>query len=150
MGLLPAFCGRQALQLCTEGIAGASVLQEWRENASQPGKNCRAAWMYSSQIHIRVREGKALFHRRKTLTGEMFTGHRINAHKYTCFVYYMGKCIPNVDEQKVNYSQFVKNRLKYCYICGKIGVLLRKVQMSVRKMKFFQGHPAKGKQRQCL
>ena len=106
--------------------------------------------MYSSQIHIRVREGEVHFRGRKTQTGEMFTGHRINAHKYSCFVYYMGKRIPNVDEQKVNYNQFVKNGLKYCYICGKIEVLFWKVQMSVRKMKFFQGHPAKEKQRQCL
>ena len=106
--------------------------------------------MYSSQIHIRVREGKAHFRRRKTLTGEMFTRHRINAHKYSRFVYYMVECIPNVDKQKVKYNQFVKNGLKYCYICGKIEMLFRKVQMSVRKMKFFQGHPAKGKQGQCL
>lgn len=84
------------------------------------------------------------------MTEKMLEEHRINAHKYSCFVYYMGECIPNVDEQKVNYNQFVKNGLKYCYICGKIGVLFRKVQMSVRKMKFFQGHPAKEKQRQYL
>lgn len=49
----------------------------------------------------------------------------------------MGERIPNVDEQKVKYNQFVKNGLKYCYICGKIEMLFRKVQMSVRKMKFF-------------
>ena len=84
------------------------------------------------------------------MTEKMLEEHWINAHKYSCFVYYMGECIPNVDEQKVNYSQFVKNGLKYCYICGKIGVLFRKVQMSMRKMNFFQGHPAKEKQRQRL
>ena len=71
------------------------------------------------------------------MTEKMLEEHRINAHKYSCFVYYMGECIPNVDEQKVNYNQFVKNGLKYCYICGKIGVLFRKVQMSVRKNEIF-------------
>lgn len=84
------------------------------------------------------------------MTEKMLEEHWINAHKYSCFVYYMVECIPNVDEQKVKYNQFVKNGLKYCYICGKIEMLFRKVQMSVRKMNFFQGHPAKGKQRQCL
>lgn len=71
------------------------------------------------------------------MTEKMLEEHWINAHKYSCFVYYMGECIPNVDEQKVNYNQFVKNGLKYCYICGKIGVLFRKVQMSVRKNEIF-------------
>lgn len=106
--------------------------------------------MYSSQIHIRVREGKVHFRGRKTLTGRILSRHRINAHKYSRFVYYMVECILNVDEQKVKYNQFVKNGLKYCYICGKIEMLFRKVQMSVRKMKFLQGHPAKEKQRQRL
>lgn len=89
--------------------------------------------MYSSQIHIRVREGEVHFRRRKTLTGEILSRHRINAHKYSRFVYYMGERIPNVDEQKVNYNQFVKNGLKYCYICGKIGVLPKSTNVREKK-----------------
>ena len=106
--------------------------------------------MYSSQIHIRVREGEAHFRRRKTRTGEILSRHRINAHKYSCFVYYMGERIPNVDEQKVKYNQFVKNGLKYCYICVTLDMLFGKVHNAEGEINFFEGHPAKEKQRQRL
>lgn len=79
--------------------------------------------MFFTGKHCPARGRKAYFHRGKTMTEKMLEEHWINAHKYSCFVYYMGKCIPNVDEQKVKYNQFVKNGLKYCYICGKIEML---------------------------